>query len=193
MKLFKKVTTIAVVGMLAFSFVGCGKEKAKEDLADADKAFSLYPKEIEKLMEKEYKESISAVGMSNHSVATTAIKKAKLQADVELARQFEQEIAAIQKNFLEAINEEQIEDYRETIEGFTLIKLQGAKTVKEMVAETKDGYTGYVLKIIDLETLKEIIDQKTNALTEFKALAAYKDLDNRVAAEKAARNAGTAQ
>lgn len=192
MKLLKKLSVIAIVAIMSISLVGCGEEKAKKDLANPNKSFSLYPKDIEKLIKKEYSKSITAVGIASHPNAITAMKKARLQADVEIARQFEQEIAAVQKNFLEAVNDEQLEDYRETIEGFTLIKIQGAKAVKELVSETKDGYTAYVLKVVDAATLKELIDQKTNAITEFKALNAYKDLENRVAQEKALQ-AGAAQ
>jgi hypothetical protein len=56
-----------------------------------------------------------------------------------------------------------------------------------MLSKGKDGYTAYVLMTVSAETIKNLIDEKTNALTNFKALAAYKELEDRVAKDNAAR------
>ena len=55
-----------------------------------------------------------------------------------------------------------------------------------MSVEGKDGYTAWVLKVVSAEVLKNLIDDRTNALTNFKALQTYKELEDRVAKEKEA-------
>ena len=188
MTLLKKMLSFMTVGLIAFSLVGCGKSTVK-DLGDTDDAVSIYPKAIEKLMNKDYKEAIKDVGIATSNDKIMALKKARMDADVKLARQFDQEVASLRKSYVEMINDKNLEHNSEVNETFTLIHLRGSETVKEMVTQGKDGYTAYVLKVVSAEKLKQLVDEQTNALTEFKATQAYKDLESRVAAEKAARAA----
>ncbi len=187
MALMKRLAAIATVGLVAFSLVGCGGNK--KDLGDTDDAVSIYPSAIEKLMKRDFKEAIKDVGIATHPDKIMALKKARMDADTKLARQFEQEVASLRKSYLEITNDKSMEHQSEVNETFTLIKLRGSEVGKEMITEGKDGYTAYVLKVVTAEKLKQLADQQADALTEFKATQAYKDLESRVAAEKAARAA----
>lgn len=188
MALMKRLAVIATVGLVALSLVGCGKS-VKKDVGDADDAISIYPKTIEKLMKKEYKHAIKDVGMATHPDKIMALKKARMDADVKIGRQFEQEVASLRKSYVEMVNDKSLDHQSEVNETFTLIKIHGSEVAKEMLTEGKDGYTAYVLKVVSAEKLKQLADQQADALTEFKATQAYKNLEERVAQEKAARAA----
>jgi uncharacterized alkaline shock family protein YloU len=170
--------------LLSFALIGCGgKNSLKKDYGvDAQDA---YPAKIQQLFDGKYSASIKAVGMASHPDQEVALQKAGLDADQKIAEQFQMEISALQKKFLEAVNDQKLEEYRNTVENFVNIKIEGVTTAKEMTASGKDGFRAWVMKVVSAEMLKNLIDQRTNALTSFKALQAYKDLEDRVAKEKA--------
>jgi hypothetical protein len=180
---------VGVTGVAtAILLFGCaGGKGAKNDLGNASDAKSVYPAAIERLMEGKYAESIKAVGIASHPDQNVALEKARLDADQKVAQQFAEEVNGLQKRFLEAINDQKLEEYRNTVENFTTIKMQGVTIVKEMSAEGKDGYKAYVLKVVSAETLKGLVDDRVNDLSSFKAMKAYQELDKRVAKEKAAK------
>lgn len=184
----KKLLGFVAIAALSLAVIGCGEKKVK-DYGKTNDAVSVYPKEIQKLLDKEYKESITAVGQATHTDQITALKKARFDATQQIAAQFQQEVASLQKHFLEAINDSQTEDFRQTEEIFTLVTLHGDKIIKEMTTQGKDGYKAYVLRALDVSALKNFLDEQKNAETLIKANAAYKDLEARVEKEKAARAA----
>jgi hypothetical protein len=188
MSVSKKLLGIVAIAALSLAVVGCGEKKVKDHGKLSDAA-GVYPKEIQKLLDKEYKESISAVGMATNTDQITALKKARFDATQQIAAQFQQEVASLQKHFLEAVNDSQTEDFRQTEEIFVLVTLHGDKVIKEMTTQGKDGFTAYVLRALDVAALKNFLDEQKNAETLIKANAAYKDLESRVEREKAARAA----
>ncbi len=188
MTLVKRLAAVAAVGLVALSLVSCGKSVIK-DVGDIDDAVGIYPKAIEKLIEKDFKHAVKDVGMATHPDKIMAFKKARMDADVKIARQFEQEVSSLRKSYTEMVNDKSLEHQNDVNETFTLIKLRGSEVAKEMVTQGKDGYTAYVLKVISAEKMKQLADQQSNSLTEFKATQAYKSLEERVAQEKAARAA----
>jgi hypothetical protein len=189
-----KIVGLAVVASVFVMLFGCaGGKSLKKDSGDANEAKSVYPAVIEKLMEGKYAASIKAVGLATHPDQSVALEKAGLDADQKIAQQFEMELSSLQKKFLEAVNEQKLEEYKNTVENFTNIKIQGVTIVKEMASEGKDGYRAFVLKVVSAETLKKLIDERTNALTNFKALAAYKELEDRVAKDNAAKAAAATE
>lgn len=188
MRVFKSVAGVVGVAVVAMALIGCGGTKSlKGNYGSAKGASGVYPEAIEKLLSKKLAKSINGVGMATHPDQAIALEKADLNADQQIAKQFEMEVSSLQKKFIEAVNDQKLEEYRNTVENFVNIKLQGVTKVKELTAEGKDGYKAWVLKTVSPEVLKEMIDQRTNALTSFKALQAYKDLEDRVAKDKAAR------
>ena len=189
MNRFLKSITMLAVSSFAFAFLaGCGGNKTL-DRGNPDEAEGMYPPAIEKLIQKKYASSIHAVGMGSHPDRITAAKKARLDAQNQIANTFRNEVSALQKSFLEAVNDQQLEEYRNTVESFTNIELQGVSEAKATFSEGKDGYTAYILMTVSAETLKDLIDEKTAKLTNFKALQAYQELEARVEKDKAARAA----
>ena len=180
-----RFVALAVVSMV---LAGCaGNKSFKEDTGDVAKAKSIYPAEFKKLMDGKYANSIKGVGIATHADQVVAKQKAELDADQQLAEQFQMEISALQKKFLEAVNDQKLEEYKNTVENFVNIKIRGATIMDEMETEGRDGYKAYVLKVVSAETLKGLIDEQTNALTNFKALQAYKELEDRVVKDNEAK------
>lgn len=187
-RFLKKAAFLISITFVSYALIGCAST-AKRNTGSADEEMRMYPKSIEKLLEAKYSHSIKAVGMGSHPDRVTAAKKARLDAQNQISNVFRNEVSALQKSFLEAVNEEQLEEYRNTVESFTNIEMQGVSEAKAALTEGKDGYTAYVLMTVSAETLKELVDQKTNAMTNLKAVEAYKELEERVAQDKAARAA----
>ena len=185
MTLIKKRANFATVGLVALTLVGCGG-----DDGSPEGAVSIYPAAIEELMNGPYLQAIKDVGLATHSDKIAALRKARMDADVKIARQFEQEVASLRNSYIEMVNDGLLEDQREVNETFTLIQLRGSSVVKEMVEENDGIWTAYVLKVVSAEQLQRLADEQADALTEFKATQAYQDLEERVAAEHAARAAG---
>ncbi len=188
MSKFKIVLSAMLIAIVSLGFVACGN-KAVKDYGDMEDAAGVYPKEIQKLLDKEYKESITAVGRGTSADQNTALKKARLDATTQIATEFQKEVALWEKSFLESVNDSQVDDYRQTSEVFALVTLNGDKIIKEMTAKGKDGYTAYVLRALDVSAFKDMMDDQKNAATVIKANAAYKALEDRVEKEKAARAA----
>jgi hypothetical protein len=179
------LTTVAAVSVMLF---GCaGGKSLKKDSGGADDAKSVYPSAIEKLIEGKYAQSLFAVGMGTHPDRNIALQRASIDADEKIAAQFQKQVDALQKEYTEAVNDQKLEETKNTAEIFTSIRLVGVTAVKEMASEGKDGFTAYVLKVISAEKLKNLVDERTNALTNFKAIQSYKELEDRVAKEKAAK------
>lgn len=186
-RFIKSIGVAVSVSFLVVSMIGCAHNKQPINTGEAEDAVIANPKVIESLIEKKYSQSIHAVGQGSALDKVTAVKKARLDAQNQIANTFRNDISALQKSFLEAVNNEQLEEYRNTVESFTNITLQGVSEAKSMLSKGKNGYTAYVLMTVSAETIRNLIDEKTNALTNFKALEAYKELEGRVAKDNAAR------
>lgn len=186
-RFIKSIGAVVAVSFVVVSMVGCAGKTAMKDTGEADDAVIANPRPIENLIEKKYSRSIHAVGQGSAPDKVTAVKKARLDAEHQIANTFRNDVSGLQKSFLEAVNNEQLEEYRAAVESFTNITLQGVSEAKSMLSKGKDGYTAYVLMTVSAETIKNLIDEKTSALTNFKALQAYKELEDRVAKDNAAR------
>lgn len=143
------------------------------------------PDDIQKLINKEYKEAVYAVGTAMGSDEGTATRKATVQARAELAREFKSQIDVLQKSYEEAINDKTIEEYQQATEIFATLEISGSKIAKSMVRKEKDDtYSAKVLVVVSAKQLKAIIDEKMQAYTSFKASKAYKELEERVTKER---------
>ncbi len=143
------------------------------------------PDEISRLIENKYLHSLHAVGTAEGANESLARNKAVMQARAELARQFDAEINALQKNYEEAVNDRPANEYSEVMEVFSSMKMSGSSIAKSMISrQSSDSYKAKVLVVISAEKLKELIDDKTHAYTSFRAMKAYKKLQERVEKEK---------
>ncbi len=185
MKLIKSLAKVTVAATLLFSLVGCGGKKPP-----ADNGFSsLYPPEIENAMNGQYAQAISAVGMASHPDKSIAAKKAGIDADRKIAKQFNSEIANLEKDFTEAVNDKALQHFQQTTENFSLAQVNGIQAVKSIFKKTESGYEVYTLSVVNPSIMKDLVDAQKDALTEFKATKAYSDLESRVAKFKADQQA----
>ena len=146
---------------------------------------STLPGEITKLIEKEYKNSIYAVGSDEAEKEDIAIRKAEMQARAAIAREFKSQIDQLQKNYEGSVNDKSIEEYSTVIENFSTIKLENARVVKSMVKDVAGGMvSAKVLVVISAAQLKESVEDRLGDYTSFKASKAYSELEERVASEK---------
>lgn len=176
--IFRGVITLTV----AFSLVNCAGTKPGTGYVEDT------PDDIQKLIKKEYSESVYAVGTATGPDEGTATRKATMQARAEIAREFKAQIDVLQKNYEESINDNAVEEYQQATEVFATLEVSGSKIAKSTVREEKDGsYLAKVLVIVSAEQLKAIIDEKMQAYTSFKASKAYKELEERVVKERERR------
>lgn len=188
MKLIKDLAKVTVAATLFLSLVSCGGEKPKDEGYQ-----SLYPAPIENLMNGQYAQAICAVGIGNHPDKNIASKKAGIDADRKIVKQFNSEIANLEKDFTEAVNDKALQHFQQTTENFSLAQVNGIQAVKSIYKSTETGYEVYTLSVVNPSIMKDLIDQQKDALTEFKATKAYSDLESRVAKFKADQKAAMGQ
>lgn len=188
MKLIKSLAKVTVAATLLLTFVGCGPKEP------ADQGYqSLYPAPIENLMNGQYAQAICAVGMASHPDKNIAAKKAGIDADRKIAKQFNSEIANLEKDFTEAVNDKALEHFQQTTENFSLAQVNGIQAVKSIFKKTENGFEVYTLSVVNPSIMKDLVDAQKDALTEFKATKAYADLESRVAKFKADQKAAMNQ
>ncbi|MGM0462078.1 MAG: hypothetical protein ACQEQ4_06625 [Fibrobacterota bacterium] len=168
-----------LAGAAALVFLGCGGKST----GDGD-FVELYPSQLTELQEGQYGAAITAIGMGTHPKRNIAQSRAAIDADAKIAQQFNSEIANLTKSFTEAVNDEALEHFQQTTENFSLAEVNGIQEVKTLVRQTSEGYEAFVLKAVNPEIMKDLIDQQQNAITEFKAAEAYQDLEERVRQHK---------
>ena len=188
----KKILVSAVFAAISLVLIGCGGAaktggEAKAGFGNVEQASSVYPKEIEALLAGPYSKSITAVGMATSSDQITALKKAQFAATQQIAAQFEQEVSSLQKNFLREIGEERTEAFQQAQEIFVLTTLYGDRVIKEMSTKGANGFTAYVLRALDAEVLKNMLEAQKSAAALKEATVAWDELEERVAQEKALR------
>jgi hypothetical protein len=158
----------------------CAATKPGEGYSSAN------PPEIDELIKKKYSEAIYAVGTATGPNEGLAIRKATMQGRAEIARKFKSQIDALQKSYEEAVNDKSVEEYSQVAEIFASLEISGSEPVKELVRPEKEGgFSAKVLVVVSAEKVKAIIDEKMQAYTSYKAAEAYKELEERVAREKA--------
>lgn len=149
------------------------------------------PDEILRLIDREYSESVYAVGTATGSDEGLAMRKASLQARSELARQFKAQIDVLQKNYEESVNERTVGEYQQVTEIFAALAVTGSREALSVVRQEKDGsYTAKVLVVVSAEQLKAMLDEKMQSYTSFRASKAYEELEERVARERAGAGEG---
>lgn len=167
---------------LAIAFVNCAGTKPGTGYVDDT------PDDIQKLINKKYKEAVYAVGAATGNDEGSTSRKATMQARAEIAREFKAQIDVLQKSYEESINDKTVEEYQQATEVFATLEVSGSSIVKSMVRKEKDdSFSAKVLVVVSAEQLKAIIDEKMQAYTSFKASKAYKELEDRVARERESR------
>jgi len=176
----------------ALILIGCGSGKKKPgNFGGVEEAVGVYPAEIQRLVDGPFRESIWAVGMATANDQIAALRRARFEATQQIASQFEQEVASQRRAFTLDIQGTVDNDVFETVEEiFVMTTLNGDRVVREMVSRGKDGFTAYVLRALDANVLKALLEAQKNAENLRQARNAWGSLEERIAREKAAR-AGT--
>ncbi|MCL2844432.1 MAG: hypothetical protein FWE23_03140 [Chitinivibrionia bacterium] len=183
---FKRVLFVVMAAALVLMVVGCGKRQS--NFGSHTDAVGVYPREIQRLLDGPYKESITAVGMATATDQNAALRRARFEATQLIAAQFEQEVASQQRAFTLDIQGNVDNDVFETVqEIFVLTTLNGDRIVKELVARGPDGFTAYVLRALDASVLKALLEAQKNAENLRQARTAWNNLEERIEREKAAR------
>jgi hypothetical protein len=100
-------------------------------------------------------------------------------------------VASQQRAFTLDIQGNVDNDVFETVqEIFVLTTINGDRIVREMVSRGPDGFTAYVLRALDANVLRALLEAQQNAENLRQARTAWGNLEERIARERAAR-AGT--
>jgi hypothetical protein len=171
------VCAIVIAAMVGMG--GCAATKPGKGYIDDT------PDEIQRLIEKNYKNGLYAVGTASAADEAMARTKAVMQARAEIARQFKVQIDALQKGYEESVSNAATEEYSQVMEVFAVLELNGSTIAKSMVRrEHGAGYSAKVLVVVSAQQFKALLDEKMRAYTSYKASQAYKDLEARVRQER---------
>jgi hypothetical protein len=174
------VCTLAIAALI--SLAGCAATKPGTGYIDDT------PDEIQRLIEKSYKNGLYSVGTAFAADEAMARTKAVMQARAEIARQFKVQIDALQKGYEESVGGAATEEYSQVVEIFAMLELDGSAIAKSMVRRGPgDGYSAKVLVVVSAQRFKALVDEKMRAYTSYKASQAYKDLEGRVRQERKQR------
>lgn len=174
--MFEKIK-FYVLAVLILLFIGCAGSKS------ASGYNSTLPSELEKLIEGEYKDDLTAVGSAEGEKEDISVRKAEVQARAALAREFKAQVDQLQKSYEESVNDKTLEEYNQVVEIFATVEMENVKVVKSLVKELKNGkYSAKVLIAMSANDIKNSIENKLGTYTSFKASKAYKELEERVAA-----------
>lgn len=178
MQILKSFFAAALVAVL---FVGCGGSEPlqKTDTGDVPEWFMTPPSDPNFL---------HAVNTSTSKDMQTAVDKATQAARVELGRQVEVKINALQKRFTE---ETGIGDDAQLLDQFTQASktvvstsLSGSKEKQKKIVKDGNNWRAYVLVEYPLgaaqEALREQIKKNEQLYTRFRASQSYKELDEEV-------------
>ncbi|MCL2845518.1 MAG: hypothetical protein FWE23_08750 [Chitinivibrionia bacterium] len=189
--MFKTKNVFVLIFVAAtLTLMGCGP-KVGGNFGETGGAVSVYPAEIQRLIDGPFRESVWAVGMATATDQVAALRRARFEATQQIATQFEQEVASQQRAFTLDIQGNVDNDVFETVqEIFVLTTLNGDRIVKEMVSRGSNGFTAYVLRALDANILKTLLEAQQNAENLRQARTAWGNLEERIARERAAR-AGT--
>ncbi len=168
----KRLLGLIVVAAVIF-VVGCASNISKGYI-------NVIPNEIAKLIKSEYSEDIYAVGTAVAKSEGLALSKAALQARAIISRQFKSNVAALQNDYKEEINTRSVGEFTSIISELTSVTLVNSTEVLSMVKDDGGKYKAKVLVVISSEQLKDMLDQKLNEYTSFRASKAYGELLNRL-------------
>lgn len=171
----EKWIKLCLVSTLLFTILGCAGSKSASGYSSA------MPSELEKIIENEYKDALTAVGTAVGEKEDICMRKAELQARATLAREFKAQVDQLQKSYEESVNDKTLEEYSQVVEIFATVEMENVKVVKSLVKELKDGnISAKVLIAMSADDIKNSIDNKLGTYTSFKASKAYKELEERV-------------
>ncbi len=138
---------------------------------------------------------IYGVGIAESSNVAVVMKKARLQAEFDLASQMKQEISGIEQQFTEdSTGNEANLRFESAVERFVnSVELAGQEIVEQEVVVGGGKYNGYVLMRLSFDSMERMLEERNNMEGYDRMKAAFKELRERVEASKGATESDDAQ
>ncbi|MBU2952320.1 LPP20 family lipoprotein [Marinobacter sp. F3R08] len=129
---------------------------------------------------------IYGVGVAESSNVAVVMKKARLQAEYELAAQMKQEISGLDQQFIEdsSGNDANLR-FQSAVERFVnSVEIAGQEIVEQEVDVSNGKYDGYVLMRLSFDSMERMLEERNNMEGYDRMKAAFKELRERVEASK---------
>ena len=132
---------------------------------------------------------IYAVGIADSKKLQTVIRKARLEAEFELAKQYNQEISGSERAYEQDNGGEQItEQYTALIDKLVdRIPVKGFSVIKQDVAVLDGRYHAYILLKLPYDEFNAVLQQEKIAEKDSKIKAAFNELEVRLQQRRAER------
>lgn len=134
---------------------------------------------------------VYGVGIAESSNLSMAMKKARLQAEFEIAQQMEQEISGLEQQFSEdASGNDANLRFESVVERFVnTVEMAGQELVKQDVTVANGEYSGFVLMRLSFDSMERMLEERSTMEGYDRMKAAFKALRERVeAGEKTVKN-----
>jgi hypothetical protein len=130
-----------------------------KDYGNAGTAVDFIPAKIKNEQKGKYAQSISAVGIGEHPNKTAAMKFARANSTMELARSIEEEVSGLIKSVEDIYSDRREGLMTETVEILVrTVSLKNAIYAEEFITQGNNGYTAYVLRVIPAASIKEMVN-----------------------------------
>lgn len=133
---------------------------------------------------------IYGVGIAESSNVAVVMKKARLQAEYDLAAQMEQEISGLDQQFIEdSTGNEANLRFQSAVERFVnSVEIAGQEIVEQEVSVSNGKYDGYVLMRLSFDSMERMLEERNNMEGYDRMKAAFKELRERVEARERTTN-----
>lgn len=133
---------------------------------------------------------IYGVGIAESSNVAVVMKKARLQAEFELAQQMQQEISGLEQQFTEdgTGNEANLR-FESAVERFVnSVEIAGQEVVEQEINVDEGKYNGYVLMRLSFDSMERMLEQRNSMEGYDRMKAAFKQLRERIEASEQTTN-----
>lgn len=129
---------------------------------------------------------VYGVGLAESSSLNLVMKKARLQAEFEIAQQMAQEISGLEQQFSEdATGNEANLRFESAVERFVnSVEIAGQEIVKQDVKISGGQYNGFVLMRLSFDSMERMLEERSAMEGYDRMKAAFKALKERVEASE---------
>lgn len=129
---------------------------------------------------------IYGVGLAESSNLNMVMKKARLQAEFEIAQQMAQEISGLEQQFSEdATGNEANLRFESVVERFVnSVEIAGQEIVEQDVKVANGKYNGFVLMRLSFDSMERMLEERSTMEGYDRMKAAFKALRERIEASE---------
>ena len=107
---------------------------------------------------------VYGVGMASSNDMSVALKKARLQADFEVAQQMNQELSGLEQLFTGDSNGMSRSQYKSAVERFVAaVPMVGQEIAEQDVSVIDGKYTAYVLSRLSFDRMDRMLERQSNS------------------------------